>query len=235
MLLRSLTLRLFYNYRLLFGVGVAYCLCSCQKRRAKELFWQDSVCFFNTNEYLSGFALGVLLKLEEENRLEELERTRQLCLSLTGGLGDRWFYGLLIPLLIVIPANILIWTDLKGLELATWMGLFLLAGFSVLNFYLRWIGIVWGYREGVKSFLRLKNPIFIKVETILTNMLEFLGGLFLGGILLNRELLAARPEYLLLLLLSGGLSAFFYFRRTALIWQELGFVLLLLTGWLLLK
>ena len=179
---RTNFVRLFYNYKCLFGQGICYCIrpALLKGHQSEPMACQTEIInkhstFFNCNEYLAGLAAGILLKQEEDDP-SRTAKIRQVITSTLGAVGDRFFYQLIIPLLLLISANLLYWFYFQPRTLLIWLLVLLIIGFNLLTGTFRTAGVFIGYRQGVNALKLFKHPVFLRTERILSAFLAFMQG-----------------------------------------------------------
>lgn len=166
-------IRLFYNYKCLFGQGMCFCLKPVLEKHLKsdneqcqiDLIEKHSV-FFNCNEYLSGFAAGIILKQEEDDP-GKTDKVKQVITSTLGAIGDRFFYQLVIPFMLLVSINLAFIFDFQAKPLFLGLIISLLVIFNLLTFSFRFAGVFAGYRLGTASLKLFKHPIFKNTEMCL--------------------------------------------------------------------
>jgi len=166
---RSYFIRLFYNYRFLFGHGLCFCLLPYGKKsnlstvKMRE-FTQRHICFFNANEYVVGFAIGFFLKLENEENYDKINNVKKIFSSTLGALGDNLVYKLIVPVLVLILANMFIFFQFQFNNIILITAVILLLMFNIFNFAIRYYGIRNGFRHGLQSLRFTKRKFFITLE-----------------------------------------------------------------------
>jgi len=179
---RTSFVRLLYNYKCLFGQGICYCIKPALLKTNKpadkacetELISRHST-FFNCNEYLAGFAAGIILKQEEEDP-GRTAKVKQAITSPLGAIGDRLFYQLIIPCVMLITVNLLFLFKFKA-EAPLFISIFsIVLAFNLLILFLRIFGVFAGYRLGTASLKLFKHPLYLKFDKSLTYLLVFLQG-----------------------------------------------------------
>lgn len=159
--LRSFFIQAMWNFRSLISVGFAISLFPvarslCRNEGELRSFLQRHLKFFNAHPYMASYALGVSARLEEmyvggeAGACEKLEQLKELLISILGARGDRLFWFTLKPFSLIL-----------GLSMAyllaspPWQVTALAAAFVFYNlphFYLRYRGIVEGYRQGMEVY-----------------------------------------------------------------------------------
>ncbi len=171
--IRSFLVRLFYNYKYMFGQGLCYCMITFLKKVRKsnnsneeiDSFFKRHLQFFNANEYLIGYAIGIILNLEEQKDFNKLARVKTVIKSSLGALGDDLFYNKLYPIFYMIIAVNLVYYGFEDNRYLAIMIFSYLILFNILNFGIRFLGIYLGYKKGIKalSFYKTRNYQFISL------------------------------------------------------------------------
>ncbi|MDD3044345.1 MAG: PTS system mannose/fructose/sorbose family transporter subunit IID [Candidatus Delongbacteria bacterium] len=167
---RTYFIRIFYNYNNLFGEGLCYCIFpffsrSCTSSR--EEVAAKHMMTFNTNEYLSGFAVGIILKTSESGE-GDMERTKNILSSVLGSVGDRLIYRLILPVIALSAANKFIISGFKPDACSIAVIISLVAVFNIFNLWIRYFGISKGYDRGLESLKIFKSPVYTRIVRILT-------------------------------------------------------------------
>lgn len=179
---RTSFVRLFYNYKCLFGQGICYCIKPLLLNRNKsenqqcetDIINRNST-FFNCNEYLAGFAAGIILKQEEEDS-SRTAKVKQAITSPLGAIGDRLFYQLIIPCIMLLTVNLLFLFKFKA-ETPLFISIVsTVLAFNLLILFMRIFGVFAGYRLGTASLKLFKHPLYLKFDKLLTYLLVFLQG-----------------------------------------------------------
>lgn len=169
---RTFFIRLFYNYHNLFGEGLCYCLLPFLKNNQSspnnDLILKKHMDFFNTNEYLSGFALGIIINLEAKNENTNLERTKAVLSSAFGSIGDKLTYKLIMPIFILIALNKFVISDFSLDNCATIIIFSEIFLFNIFNFGIRYYGIKSGYEKGIESIKFFKSNTYRRIILSLT-------------------------------------------------------------------
>lgn len=105
---------------------------------------------FSTNEFLSGFAIGIILKNSEAG-IDEMEKTKHILSSVLGSVGDRLIYRLILPVIALFSVNKFIITGFKPDQCTFALIAVLILSFNVFNFCIRYIGISEGYQKGLNA------------------------------------------------------------------------------------
>ncbi|HAQ60471.1 TPA: hypothetical protein DCR49_00465 [Candidatus Delongbacteria bacterium] len=183
--IRTFFIRIFYNYLNLFGEGLCFCLFPALGNDRSE-FIRKHLRFFNTNEYLSGFALGIILNRELNNNDESVEKTKEILSSVIGSIGDRLVYKLILPVIILTALNKFV---ISGFAIDTCTVIIVFSEillFNIFNFIIRFYGIRSGYEKGIEAIKIFKSGTYRRIVYLLTlfrNLLVL--SLIINLILLN--------------------------------------------------
>ena len=157
--LRSFFVQSVWNYRNMISVGFESCLFPVVKRlypdlTARKQFLKRHLKFFNGHPYMVSYALGVSIRLEEENSkgqqnaCVQLDKLKELLISPLGALGDQLFWFTLKPVSLTVGALGIALFDTIGFKIGAISFAFLL--YNIPHLYLRYIGIVEGYHHGLR-------------------------------------------------------------------------------------
>lgn len=169
--IRTFFIRLFYNYSNLFGEGLCYCIIPFFKKDNKLAYagevLKKHLGFFNTSEYLSGFALGIILNEEQNNDRKRIEKVKDILSSTLGSIGDNLVNKLILPIIVLISLNIFIISDLKINTVTVSIIVILLFLFNIFNFSIRYYGIKAGFEKGLDSIRIFKSSEYKRIITVL--------------------------------------------------------------------
>ncbi len=173
--LRSFFVQSVWNYRNMISVGFESCLFPVVKRlypdlNARKKFLKRHLKFFNGHPYMISYALGVSIRLEEENSkgqqnaCVQLDKLKELLISPLGALGDQLFWFTLKPVSLTVGALGIALFDSVGLKVAAIGFAFLL--YNIPHLYLRYIGIVEGYHHGLQISQFIQRERFEKLRKL---------------------------------------------------------------------
>ncbi|MCK4979026.1 MAG: PTS system mannose/fructose/sorbose family transporter subunit IID [Candidatus Delongbacteria bacterium] len=211
--LRTFFIRSFYNYKNLFGTGFCYCLLPIGKRsfcteKNKNNFFERHFSFFNTNAYLSGFALGIAIRMEESEEYDKLAQIKNTLSGTLGAVGDNLVNNIILPLMVFSSLNMFI---LHGFSLTTLSFYFILsivALFNIFNFSIRYYGISKGYSLGHRSLEIFKSKIYKTISQLLSFTRDMLAAFLLINLLTLIKLSTYNYLYLLNLTFIGILFSY---------------------------
>jgi mannose/fructose/N-acetylgalactosamine-specific phosphotransferase system component IID len=164
--IRSYFIRLFYNYFNLFGEGLCVCLVPFTNED-KDNFLKQNLKFFNTNEYLSGFSLGIILRSRDE-KPENLEKAKDILSSVAGSVGDRLLYKLILPVIVLTSLNLFAVSGFVLTKEAVNIVLSEIVIFNIFSFMLRYYGIKNGYEKGLESIRIFRTAAYLKAVSVFT-------------------------------------------------------------------
>ena len=213
---RSFFIQAFYNYQSMLAIGFCYALMPIGKKLFKnqekrKKFYLRHLHFFNAHPYFSSYALGAISRLEEDQANDDnenyhkIERLKNALIGPLGAIGDQLIWFTIRPASILFGmAFILICKDIK-LQLFILAILFII--YNIPHIYIRFSGIINGYRQGVNVYklLTLQNFKFLR------NIYRTTGALSIG-ILFCYSILTYSSENILygLIFLFSMVSAYLY-------------------------
>ncbi len=177
---RSFLIQGSWNYHTMLGSGFAFAMLPTLRR----LFGHDpeqmdaSVArhleHFNAHPYLSGVALGAIIRLEDERADEEtIRKFKAAVRGPLGGLGDALVWATWLPS-VAACALILYWLGLPGWVAVT---------FFVVVYNLGHLGLrVWGFRAGLDAGRAVGGRLGVANLTGWTNRLQPALALLIGGL-----------------------------------------------------
>lgn len=173
--LRSFFLQSVWNYKSLISIGFESCLLPIVKRlypntEPRREFLQRHLKFFNSHPYLASYALGVSIRLEEgiaagsEATTEQLDRLKNLLIPTLGAKGDQLFWLTLRPISLIAGVLGVFIFDTIPLKVAALLATFII--YNIPHFYIRYIGLVEGYKFGLDVYKCLADDRFGRLEKI---------------------------------------------------------------------
>lgn len=151
-MLRSFLLQASWNFERLQSLGVLYALGPALRRlyRGEELAmaYRRHMEYFNTHPFLAAPILGTLLSLEEKKAQGEegclgVKEFRGMVMAPYAAMGDALFWGAIRPL----AAGVSLFLAARGL---LWAPLVFLALFNAPHLWFRIVGLLQGYRLGIR-------------------------------------------------------------------------------------
>jgi len=171
--LRTYFARLFYTYKSLFGNSLFFCLIpyiNSKKfvKKNSESFYKRHSSFFNANDFLIGFAIGIILHFEEKEEIDKTIKVKSVLSSTLGAIGDKLIYKTVLPVFILLQMNILLFTKFNLNNLFFTLTFLMLLIFSILNFSIRFYGIKSGFTNGISAINIFKSTKFRILERFFT-------------------------------------------------------------------
>ena len=169
--LRTYFVRLFYTYKSLFGYSLIFCLSPYLKnkkldKKSRNNFLKRHSFFFNTNDFLIGYAIGIILHFEEKKEYEKVIKIKSILTSSLGAIGDKLIYKTILPVLVLIIINIITFGVFNPSYFLILLILILLFIFIASNFLLRFFSIKKGFYDGVTSIQYFKSVKFIRLNKL---------------------------------------------------------------------
>ncbi|NOX36285.1 MAG: PTS mannose/fructose/sorbose transporter family subunit IID [Calditrichaeota bacterium] len=192
--LRSFFVQSVWNYRSLISIGFGICLFPILKRlypdtRSRKEFLLRHLKFFNAHPYMVSYALGVSIRLEEEyasgnlQNTDRLDRMKDLLISILGSLGDQIFWLTLRPVSLLVGAFGVFVASTVEQRVAVLILTFLL--YNIPHLYLRYVGILEGYRYGMEIYRCFREGRFEKLKKGYLYLGVAIFFLFLGVLLVK--------------------------------------------------
>ncbi len=216
-LLRSFFVQSVWNYRTLISVGFGICLIPILKRlyddpQSQKEFLSRHLKFFNAHPYMTSYALGVSIHLEEAlangkaEAEEQISRVKDLLITILGGLGDTLFWATIKPASLIFGVMTLILFQSQTTRMVALLVTFLL--YNIPHIYFRIKGILEGYRYGIEVHKFIHKNRFRKLESayFYIGVIAFL----LFFVFLIRTLIQENPFYLLMMVVSMTAYMFIY-------------------------
>ena len=183
--LRSFFMQAVWNFKSLLAAGFCYALIPAAKRLTNSedgtcAFLKKHLCFFNAHPYFASYAVGAIIRLEEDLQAgiikdeAQIGRFKNAMIGALGALGDQLFWAAVKPGAILLGlAGAAIFQDL---ELQIFSILAVLLVYNIPHLYIRTAGLLNGYAEGYAIVKHLKIEKFEKVK----NLYLFIGAVMLG-------------------------------------------------------
>jgi mannose PTS system EIID component len=163
MFLRLLAIQGSWNYEILLGNGIGFCLEPALRllpegvhsTHFKEALARESK-YFNAHPYLASVAVGALARAELDGEPpEKIERFRTALCGPLGSVGDRLVWAGWLPFCSLLALGVFGLGGGPVLVLAVFLGVY-----NVGHFALRWWGLRTGWTHGLRVASSLGNPIF---------------------------------------------------------------------------
>ena len=206
---RTFFIRIFYNYKNLFGTGFCYCLLPVGKRsfcteKNKNKFFERHFSFFNTNAYLSGFAIGIAIKMEGSGEYDKLVQIKNTLSGTLGAIGDNLINKVILPLMIFSSLNMFILHGFSLTTLSFYFIISLVVLFNIFNFSIRYYGISKGYSLGHRSLEIFKSNKYKKIIRSLSFVRDILAAFLFINIITFIKLPPSDHLYLINLAFTGS-------------------------------
>ena len=162
MFLRLLAIQGSWNYEILLGNGVGFCLEPALRllpegihsAHFKEALARESK-YFNAHPYLASVAVGALARAELDGEPpERIERFRTALCGPLGSVGDRLVWAGWLPFCSLLALAVFGLGGGPVLVLAVFLGTY-----NIGHFALRWWGLRTGWTHGLRVASALGNPI----------------------------------------------------------------------------
>lgn len=182
MLVRSLAVQGAWNYEILLGNGIGFCVEPALRRLDGGIdgdAYRDALAresaYFNSHPYLATLAIGALARVEtDRENPQRIQRFRTALCGPLGSVGDRLVWASWLPACSLV-ALLLFGTF--------WRPMAVVAGFLVLynagHLALRIWGIRAGWRLGFRVATALSNPVLQHGPRYIGRVSAVLGGLAL--------------------------------------------------------
>jgi len=166
--LRSFFIQSVWNFKSLLSIGWTFALSPVGKKiyrdkNAYKKFLKRHLSFFNAHPYFASFALGAIARLEEEiegsgNKYEKIDKFKNAMIGPLGAIGDQLFWAVIKPASILVGfLGILVMPELYQKLIFIFIFLIL---YNIPHIYIRYIGIVRGYKEGLSIYRKLNMGTF---------------------------------------------------------------------------
>lgn len=162
MFLRLLAIQGSWNYEILLGNGIGFCLEPALRllpegvhsAHFKEALARESK-YFNAHPYLAAVAVGALARAELDNEPpERIERFRTALCGPLGSVGDRLVWAGWLPFCSLLALGVFGLGGGPVLVLAVFLG-----AYNLGHFALRWWGLRTGWKHGLRVASSLGNPV----------------------------------------------------------------------------
>ena len=183
-------------------MGLCYCLLPVGKKSFwtetnKKDFLQRHFSFFNTNIYLSGFAVGIAIKMEKNGEYDKLVELKKALSGTLGAIGDNLINKIILPLMIFSSLNMFVLHKFTLDVFAFYFILSLVLVFNIFNFSIRYYGISKGYSLGHRSLGIFKSKKYKTLLRSLSFTRDILAAFLLVNLLTLIELSNYNYKYLI--------------------------------------
>lgn len=216
---RSFFIQSCWNYKSLLSVGFSYAILPVaewlynQNPDQYKAFVKRHIGFFNGHPYFIPFALGSIMRLEEDlangkGSEDQILNFKEALIGPLGALGDQLFWARIKPAVFSFGTFLfLIFEDVSARILILVL-VFML--FNIPHIWIRIYGLSCGYREGFEIFKYLKIEKFSRLSTAYT-ILGILSISGIIGIIVSRHL-SMDPLILVILFASMVVSYLLKFK-----------------------
>ncbi len=136
--------------------------------------------FFNANPYLGSIVMGSVARMEAEGQGDAVPGVKQRFSTITGALGDRLFWAHLRPMLLGLA--VLLLATIPQDEIRVSIILFsLLFLFGMVNWSFRFAGVLYGWRYGYITPLRMARWPLQKFVNPMATVGALVSGLLLSS------------------------------------------------------
>lgn len=182
--IRSFYIQGSWNYQRMLNLGFCYSILPIldkiyKKDEDRSKFLKRQLEFFNAHPYFASFALGATARLEEQYLNEQWSSDKpismlknRLCGPL-GAIGDKLVWRTVKPLVAMLGVLITIFYGIVG-------PIVLIVVYNVPHVYLRYYGVVKGYKLGFDIVRELSKRKFERYSNYLNTIGLIVVGLFIG-------------------------------------------------------
>ncbi|HDK36188.1 MAG TPA: hypothetical protein ENG82_04695, partial [Bacteroidetes bacterium] len=204
-----------WNYERMLNLGFVYCLMPIIKRlytdpEGRKAFLKRHLQYFNAHPYFASFALGVVARLEEKGAAEKwtdfssIDKFKMRISSSLGALGDRLFWGMIKPIIGVLGVFLTLLLGIVG-------PIFMIVGYNIPHIYLRYYGVMRGYKKGFDVISELSVRRYKKYFDNLGKLSLFAVGILGGFLLISAGKSGIQTS--VLFILSGAITYFILIMR----------------------
>ena len=172
---RSFFIQAVWNFKSMLSIGWTFSLSPIARKlyRNKKLyqdFLNRHLSFFNAHPYFASYALGAIVRLEEDSvseksyNYDQIEKFKNAIIGPLGAIGDQLFWAHIKPASIMVGfMGVLIFPDL--FQKLIFLCIFLIL-YNIPHIYMRYSGIVRGYNEGLSIYRKLRIENFSKWKKV---------------------------------------------------------------------
>ncbi len=173
--LRSFFIQLGWNFKSLLSIGLCFAIVPVAKRvciteEEYKQFFKRHLNFFNAHPFFASYALGSIARMEEERALkgdvttDQIEHFKNAIIGPLGAVGDQYFWAAVKPSAILIGMLGVAIAHTVPLKMAALVVMLLI--YNIPHLYVRIRGLIYGYRQSVSIYKRLKMERFGKVRAL---------------------------------------------------------------------
>jgi len=187
MFFRSFYIQAVWNYHSLLSIGLSYSLLPAARQiyadKAERIkFLCRHLNFFNAHPYFASFAIGSIVRVEEEQQIRQrpdpgqVERLKNALIGPLGAIGDQVFWANIKPSSVLVGVfGVVIFHDLQWQLVSL---LLMLLMYNIPHLYVRLSGIFKGYRLGLEVYKVLNLDLYNKLK----KSYAAIGAVILGSI-----------------------------------------------------
>jgi mannose/fructose/N-acetylgalactosamine-specific phosphotransferase system component IID len=215
MFFRSFFIQAVWNYHSLLSIGFCFTLVPAANRIFKDKserikFLCRHLNFFNAHPYFASFAIGAVVKAEEEQQVSQqsdpgkVERLKNALIGPLGAIGDQVFWANIKPSSVLVAVlGILIFKELHW-QLA-FLG-FMLLIYNIPHFFVRFAGISKGYQLGFEVYKVLNLDEYMNLK----RLFGAIGAIALGSICGFSLMKFGQIDWLQGIMFLGSAAAAYY-------------------------
>ena len=164
---RSFFIQNLWSFERMQAYGFLYCMLPIINRLYRSREDRASSCkrhleVINTQPYLAPFILGVAIAREEryaqgdEDDISQVSFAKNCMMGPLAGMGDQLFWASLRPFLMLLGVSI-VFLGWDKPNIGLWGPIVFLVIYNIFHLYVRWHGLVSGYREDIEVVKRLRD------------------------------------------------------------------------------
>jgi mannose/fructose/N-acetylgalactosamine-specific phosphotransferase system component IID len=219
--LRSFYIQATWNYKGLLSIGFCMAMIPVAKRlygttAEYKRFLYRHLNFFNSHPYMASYALGAIARLEEElantheQHPEKIDKFKNALIGPLGAVGDQLFWATIKPAVAIFAMAVVL--VIENLQTKLLFLFVLLMLYNMPHLYVRWVGILEGYRQGYNIYRILKIEHFSHFQRLYMLLGAASLGIFCGFYMFDNLLSDALG--VLVFLISLGIAMYARTRRT---------------------
>jgi len=173
MFFRSFFNQATWNYKGLLSIGFCMAVIPVARRlysdkNSYQKFLVRHLNFFNSHPYTASYAIGAVARIEEEisesgeENFDKIDKFKNALIGPLGAVGDQLFWATIKPAVALVGMAALLLID--NLETKLLFLIVLLILYNMPHLYVRWCGLVEGYRNGYNVYKLLKIEHFSRLR-----------------------------------------------------------------------
>jgi mannose/fructose/N-acetylgalactosamine-specific phosphotransferase system component IID len=217
MFFRSFFNQTTWNYKGLLSIGFCMAVIPVARRlyndkNSYQQFLSRHLNFFNSHPYTASYAIGAIARIEEElaesgnGNYEQIDKFKNALIGPLGAVGDQLFWVTVKPAVALLGMGGLLL--LENLETKLLFLILLLILYNVPHLYIRWNGLIEGYRQGYNVYKLLKIEHFSKLRKSYLLLGAFSLGIFGGTYLVENF----GKEWIGIIVFLGSMLIAYYMR-----------------------